>query len=100
MKVQASAFFLLQLRRGVGLTVLSLCQPIGQEVKINSVDFNVVAQFSYFPKDNISSQASHHGPRRYNSVPFFAREQEWSWPGRAMRVQSRHVAKGKGSGQG
>lgn len=39
-------------------------------MKINSVDFNVVTQFCYFPKDNISSQASHHGPRRYNSAPF------------------------------
>lgn len=39
-------------------------------MKINSVDFNVVTQFCYFPKDNISSQASHHGPRRYNCVPF------------------------------
>lgn len=58
-------------------------------MKINSVDFNVVTQFCYFPKDNISSQASHHGPRRYSCVPFgqgaraertWEREDGAEWP--------------------
>lgn len=44
-----------------------LCQPSGREVKINSVDFRVVTQFCWVPKDNISFQVSHHhGPWREN----------------------------------
>lgn len=71
MKVPVPAFFLLQLCRGVGLTVVSLCQPKGQEVKINSVDFNAVARFGRFPKDNISFQvSSHRGLGRCNDGPF------------------------------
>lgn len=55
---------------GLGLTVVPLCQPTGQEVKINSIDFKVVTQSCYFPKDSTSSQAAHHGPGRCSHLPF------------------------------
>lgn len=64
-------------------------------MKINSVDFNVVTQFCYFPNNHVSSKASHHGPRRYN-IFLLAREPGHSWPGLVLRVQGEQVAGGYG----
>lgn len=68
-------------------------------MKINSIDFKVVTQSCYFPKDNTSSQAAHHGPRRSSHLPFGQGARvELAWV--ARKVQSGHVAGGKERRQG